>query len=186
MVCDWFPQTSLNARHCLIFEVITAVVDTTAKYSLLQCGFCITQKRSFKTFKKTHLKKTLSLPLTFPNSSQIPLWCILYVSKSNNYIHFYDRNKRIRVLLHFLLTAQEPGKGNWSYKWRLTTLDLWLTKLQTCLSLHFISIQAIFLPCTYNLLHGSRVHYLLFFPMYFKRFGDRKLFQVFFGTRHKI
>lgn len=72
-------------------------------------------------------------------------------------------------------------------KWRLTTLDLWLTKIQPCLSLHFflISIQAIFLPCTYNLLHWSLAHYLLFLSIYFRSFGDRKLFQVFLvqGTK---
>lgn len=79
---DWLWGVSLAAgikhlcRYCLIFEVITAAVDTTAKYSL-----CSVQKRNFKISKNLTSKKPSTSP-TFPNSFKISLWCILtiYVS----------------------------------------------------------------------------------------------------------
>lgn len=175
IVGDGLSQASPNASHCLIFEDIT-VLDTTAKYSLCTEDFASYANRSFEIFKSTPQENTQP-PLNIANSSLISLWCVVHVCKSDNHINFYEKIRWVGVLRHFSLTAQEPGKGNWDHKWKLTTMDAWQKKkIQFT---HFIRIQITFLPCTYNLLLWSCVHDLLFFSIYIKRLGERKLFQVF-------
>jgi len=53
MAGDRFSQTSLNGRYCLISEVITVVVDTTAKYSLCSVDFASYKRGVLKYFKNT-------------------------------------------------------------------------------------------------------------------------------------